>query len=134
MRACLRPLVLLVMIGCASAALAEEATPAQTAAAQADLQRFVAALTVFQADCGELPSDRAGLGALLVNPCLKGWNGPYLPAPLPSDPWKSPYRYRLTKDDFYEVRSAGADKKFDTADDITPAKASQPKHEASAGL
>lgn len=109
-------------LACAADATAAEPTPAQQqAAALADIGRLMAAMGYLQADCGGLPSDMQGLGALLADPGFKGWNGPYIQGKLPVDPWKSPYRYQLTKDD-YELRSAGPDQKFGTADDITPSK------------
>ncbi len=101
----------------ASLAQADDADPKLRAVALADLGRLKAAMTSLQFDCGSLPSNMQGLAALLADPGFKGWNGPYLNGALPVDPWKSPYRYTLTKDS-YEILSAGPDTKFETPDDL----------------
>ena len=117
-------LLLLVVTGMLASARecrAEETDASRKATALAHMKQLATAMGYLQADCGELPTDQQGLGSLLADPGFKGWNGPYIQGALPLDPWKSSYRYRLTKD-YYELRSAGPDQKFDTADDITPSK------------
>src|SRR5687768_2421955 len=117
MKSCLLPLMLTLVFLCTAWCAAEEdSEPVRKAKALVDIGQLKAAMSNLQFDCGSLPSDAQGLGALLADPGFKGWNGPYLKT-LPSDPWKTAYRYKLTKD-FYEIRSAGPDAKFDTADDI----------------
>ena len=101
-------------------ARADDVDPKLKDSARSDIGQLLSAMSALQFDCGSLPSDAQGLNALLADPGFKGWNGPYIKA-LPNDPWKTAYRYKLTKD-FYEIRSAGPDAKFDTADDITPKK------------
>lgn len=115
----LPPLMLAVAVWYVSAggAFAEESDAAKKQRALGDLSQLATAMGYLQADCGCLPSDAQGLASLLSDPGFKGWNGPYIRGALPSDPWRSPYRYRLTKD-FYEIRSAGPDAKFDTSDDL----------------
>ena len=113
--------MLTLVLSCsASCAAEEDSEPVRKAKALVDIGQLASAMSALQFDCGSLPSDMQGLGSLLADPGFKGWNGPYIKA-LPNDPWKNAYRYKLTKD-FYEIRSAGPDAKFDTADDVAPKK------------
>jgi type II secretion system protein G len=63
----------------------------------------------YRADCREYPSARDGLNALVVDPGVKGWSGPYLRQELPLDPWHRPYIYLLSADSAPEILSYGAD-------------------------
>jgi general secretion pathway protein G len=51
------------------------------------------ALARFYMDCGRYPDDSEGLEALLVNPGLTGWNGPYLKQSQLLDPWGNPFGF-----------------------------------------
>ena len=68
---------------------------ARPAAAKAQMAVFFIALKAYRADVGEFPNETQGLQALRTNPGVPGWNGPYLPANIPSDPWGVSYRYRF---------------------------------------
>jgi general secretion pathway protein G len=73
----------------------------------------------YRTDCGEYPSTRDGLNALVVDPGVDGWHGPYLENGVPLDPWRRPYIYLLSSDSTPEILSYGADGKpggefFDT--------------------
>jgi hypothetical protein len=76
-------------------------------------------LDAFHTDCGAYPTEKQGLAALVNNPGLKGWNGPYHRSVdiEPKDPWLTPYRYQTTGDG-YTLSSAGKDETFDTEDDV----------------
>lgn len=76
------------------------------------------ALDRFRADCGRYPSVAEGLKALVINPPLPGWNGPYVNLVRP-DPWHTPFIYKLDGECPIVV-SAGSDRRFGTADDIVP--------------
>jgi hypothetical protein len=79
---------------------------------------LMTAIEAFKGTCGLNPPQSAGLNALIINPGVSVWTGPYLkPAVIPVDPWGVPYRYRL-KGEVPIVDSAGPDKIFDTEDDI----------------
>ncbi len=52
-----------------------------------------AALDRFKLDCGRYPDDSEGLDALVNNPGITGWNGPYLKASALTDPWGNPFGY-----------------------------------------
>src|SRR6059036_1718226 len=52
-------------------------------------------LQLFYQDCGRYPTSREGLEALVRNPGLGSWRGPYLNRGIvPKDPWKRDYVYR----------------------------------------
>ena len=57
----------------------------------------------------------ASLDALINNPQIKGWNGPYLKnqSNVPLDPWGHPYTYTQpgTNGHDYDIMSAGPDGK-----------------------
>jgi general secretion pathway protein G len=53
------------------------------------------ALGLFRFDVGRYPTTAEGLNALLENPGLDNWSGPYLTkSSLPKDPWGHEYQYR----------------------------------------
>ncbi|AUN95758.1 type II secretion system major pseudopilin GspG [Pseudazoarcus pumilus] len=51
------------------------------------------AVELFKLDVGRFPTSAEGLDALVTNPGVNGWNGPYLRRGLPDDPWGNQYRY-----------------------------------------
>ena len=76
------------------------------------------AVESYNIQCGRYPTSAEGLGALLTNTITDGWHGPFLDGTaLPVDGWGRNYRYLLTVGG-PEIRSAGPDMMFDTADDI----------------
>ena len=67
-------------------------------------------LDAFRLDVGRYPSTSEGLNALVTNPGVEGWNGPYLKKGLPNDPWKKPYQYQAPGEHGdYDIVSYGAD-------------------------
>jgi general secretion pathway protein G len=95
------------------------------AAKQTIAGSFDIALALFEQDIGRYPGSDEGLQALIQNPQVTNWRGPYLQsATVPLDPWGDPYRYsypsELTNSEhLYDIVSAGPDGSFGTADDIT---------------
>jgi general secretion pathway protein G len=84
----------------------------KVAAARAQIELFGAALDQYRLDVGASPPAGAGLQALVQNPSLAAWNGPYLKKPaVPSDPWGRPYQYKCCPGDHgdYDVWTTGAD-------------------------
>ncbi len=69
------------------------------------------ALGLFRFDVGRYPTTAEGLNALLENPGLDNWSGPYLTkSSLPKDPWGHEYQYRspgMHSD--YDLYCLGAD-------------------------
>jgi type II secretion system protein G len=82
-------------------------------AARAQIAQFKIALRRFRGDTGRFPSSQEGLTALLVDPGIKGWNGPYLARSVPADPWGRPYGYEYSGHGGIEpdIISLGADGK-----------------------
>jgi type II secretion system protein G len=78
----------------------------QFAAAQMRLQRFNEAPEGYRLNCGRYPDSGTGLEALVSNPGVKGWNGPYVKEPL-RDPWNRPFLYEISNG-IPIVRSLGA--------------------------
>jgi general secretion pathway protein G len=82
-------------------------------------------MDLFENDTGRYPTTEEGLLALIVNPLIINWRGPYLKsASIPMDPWGNPYRYtypsELTSSEFlYDIVSAGPDGTYGNNDDVT---------------
>ncbi len=70
--------------------------------ARARIYELVEALSSYQKDIGEFPND---LEALVSNPGVAGWKGPYLRHGAPLDAWGRPYIYKMVP----EILSFGAD-------------------------
>lgn len=91
---------------------------AKLTAAETQIENFKSVLDAFSKDCGRYPTAQEGLGALIKNPGLPGWKGPYLSGDIPLDPWGTQaYRYDL-QDGRPHFVCAGPDGKFNTPDDI----------------
>jgi general secretion pathway protein G len=86
---------------------------------------FGIALDLFEQDTGRYPRSDEGLQALVENPQVTNWRGPYLKATnVPLDPWGNEYKYSypsgLTNSEFlYDIISAGPDGQFGNTDDVT---------------
>jgi general secretion pathway protein G len=80
----------------------------QTARVQIEL--LGQALDQFRLDTGRYPTTAEGLNALVVNPGIPGWDGPYLKKGVPLDPWGRPYIYQCPgSHGDYDLYSYGAD-------------------------
>jgi general secretion pathway protein G len=87
---------------------------AKTVAARAQIDSFVDALDSYKRDTEQYPSPGDGLNALRIRPSgAVNWQGPYLPRPIPRDPWGREYIYRFpgTHGTKPEIVSYGADGK-----------------------
>ncbi|MDP2941632.1 MAG: type II secretion system major pseudopilin GspG [Candidatus Omnitrophota bacterium] len=90
---------------------------AKTAAAKADINSTIGlAIDMYEMDTGKYPPD---LGALMKNPNLPGWKGPYLKKE-PKDPWGKAYIYKTpgTHSNDYDLYSAGPNGVENDTDDI----------------
>lgn len=91
-------LVVMVIIGLLAALVGPRLFPklgkGKQAAAKAQIELLGQALDQFRLDTGRYPSTQEGLNALVVNPGIEKWDGPYLRKGLPSDPWDRPYQYQ----------------------------------------
>ena len=84
------------------------------------MHEFKNALEMFRFDVGRYPTTEEGLSALVRNPGILQWRGPYGSAKeIPADPWGHPYAYRCPgKHGGYDLLSYGRDrKKGDNAED-----------------
>ncbi len=115
-------LAVLVLVGALVISGARRPTrrppPDPVATAQREIKVLRASLEWFRVDTGRYPRPEEGLTALIVNPDLATWQGPYVTV-LRADPWGQPYRYTLT-DGLPHVSSSGADGLPDTPDDLSP--------------
>lgn len=67
----------------------------KTTVAKAQIEAFERSLDAFRIDVGRYPTSEEGLAALVARPGnASNWNGPYLRAQIPSDPWGRDYVYR----------------------------------------
>lgn len=79
-------------------------------AAKTQIELLGQALDSYRLDTGHYPSTSEGLNALVTNPGVQGWDGPYLKKALPNDPWKKPYQYQSPgAHGDYDLFSYGAD-------------------------
>lgn len=84
--------------------------------ARTNLSILLIALDAFKVDCGRFPTTGEGLAALVDDPHLDGWKGPYV-LKLKDDPWKHPFQY-VSDGSSIKLLSAGPDRKAGTPDDI----------------
>ncbi len=95
------------------------------AARQTIIGTFGVAIDLFEQDTGRYPTTEEGLTALIQNPQVSNWRGPYLKSvAVPPDPWGNPYRYsypsELTASEtLYDIVSAGPDGTPGNNDDVT---------------
>lgn len=80
-------------------------------AAKAQIELLGQALDSFRMDVGAYPTSSEGLNALLQNPGVEHWDGPYLKKNvIPNDPWKKPYQYQCPgSHGDYDLLSYGRD-------------------------
>jgi len=82
------------------------------ATARAQIELLGAALDQYRLDIGAYPATAVGLPALVANPNVANWNGPYLKKnAVPQDPWGKPYQYKCCPGEHgdYDLWSLGAD-------------------------
>ena len=85
---------------------------ARITAARAQINSFMTALGAYKLDTGLFPTTEQGLQALRTRPQgVSQWQGPYLPADIPTDPWNRPYIYKYPGEhgDEPDITSYGAD-------------------------
>lgn len=61
--------------------------------AKAQIELLGQALDLFRLDVDRYPTTQEGLNALVVNPGIDKWDGPYSKKGIPDDPWGKPYHY-----------------------------------------
>ena len=110
-------LVVLAILGLLISVVAPQAIKylgrAKVDTAQMEIKNIGAALDLFMIDNGRYPTEAEGLSALVNNPGIARWRGPYLKAKagVPMDPWGHPYQYRIpgANGEEYDLYTLGAD-------------------------
>ena len=108
-------LVVLVLIGLLAAFVGPKVLgylgSSKTKAANIQMEGFKSALELYFLDVGNYPTEQQGLKALVANPGVVGWNGPYLrDGQVPKDPWAHDYLYRSPADGAaFRIVSLGRD-------------------------
>lgn len=110
-------LVVLVILGLLAALVAPRVLnrlgESKQKIARTQLEMLESALDQFKLDTGRYPTTEEGLKALIKNPGIKGWNGPYLKKnKIPKDPWGRDFIYKCPGEHGeYDLYSLGADGK-----------------------
>jgi len=108
-------MIVVIIIGLLAALVAPrlfgKLTTAKQKSAKAQIELFGTSLDAFRLDIGRYPTTEEGLKALREQPSgVEGWNGPYLPKEVPTDPWGRPYLYKSPGDHGeYDLFSYGLD-------------------------
>jgi len=113
--------IIAVLAGVVLPRLVDTGDRAKIAAVKAQLRTFETLLYTYQLQIGSFPSSDQGLMALIEDPGLDGWSGPYLTQKsLPKDPWGGRYVYvkEGTRGIDYDVFSMGPDGNEGTEDDV----------------
>lgn len=92
-------------------------TPEMRAARNVDV--LAEALGRYRFHTGGYPSREQGLAALVRDPGVPKWDGPYISF-LRGDPWETPFVYEPATNAPPTLFSCGPDKRAGTADDIRP--------------
>ena len=90
----------------------ERPEQARAMAARSQIRNIESALRMFRLDTGRYPTTEEGLRALISDPGLDNWEGPYLEhGRVPSDPWGREYVYMSPgrSDREYDLLSYGRD-------------------------
>ena len=115
--------ILVILGGIVGVSVLQMQKTAYERAAKTQLHSFEAAITAYQLDVGQVPTEGAAFDALVnAPPDLTNqtkWKGPYFNKSIPLDPWDQQYIYEWLSADSYRIYSAGPDKTPQTDDDIT---------------
>jgi general secretion pathway protein G len=107
-------IVVMVIIGMLAALVFPKLIPkvgkGKVSAAKAQVELLGQALDQFRLDTGRYPTTAEGLNALVTDPGVANWDGPYLKKAVPNDPWGRPYSYQAPgSHGDYDISSLGAD-------------------------
>ena len=92
-------LVVVIIIGLLAALVGPrlfgKVSTAKQKATKAQIELFGTALDTYRLDVGRYPTTEEGLKVLREKPSgVEGWQGPYLPKEIPTDPWNRAYVYK----------------------------------------
>lgn len=116
-----------MLVGVAVVKLGGKVGEANDTTAKDQIHNFETALSLYELDCGFLPTTEQGLAALVAAPSGQQtstkWKGPYLqPAIVRKDPWEHDYIYRnpgTHNTTSYDISSPGKDGIEGNGDDLT---------------
>ena len=102
-----------LMVGLVGPKFIGQLGKAEQKTAKAQIEMLMTALDAYRLDVGSYPSQQEGLEALVANPGVDGWAGPYLKKnKIPDDPWKHPYLFQSPGEHGdVDIYSLGADNK-----------------------
>jgi general secretion pathway protein G len=108
-------LIVMVIIGMLAALvfprLISKVGKGKQSATKAQIELLGQALDQFRLDTGRYPTTSEGLNALVANPGITNWDGPYLKKAVPNDPWGNAYSYSSPgSHGDYDLLSFGADR------------------------
>ena len=106
-------LIIALLTGIVGPRLLGQVAKSEVTTARAQMSAIDKALQAYRLDNGVFPTSAQGLAALRNAPAdAPRWQGPYLQADLPNDPWGMPYQYAAPgqngKD--YDLFSFGRDR------------------------
>jgi len=110
-------MVVLVILGLLAALVAPRVlnrlSQSKVKIAKTQIEMLSSALDQFKLDVGRYPTTEEGLKALIENPGIPNWNGPYLKKKrIPKDPWGRDFIYKCPGEHGeYDLYSLGADGK-----------------------
>lgn len=109
-----------ILAGAVLVNLGGQSQRARETRARLDIANFSAALDRYEIELGTYPTTDQGLDALVDDPGVPGWNGPYVGRRTFRDPWGRDYQYRYpgTRGINYDLYTLGADGQEGTDDDI----------------
>lgn len=92
-------IVVMVILGLLAALIGtnyiKKSESAKVKAAKVQIEMLGQALDSYRLDTGNYPTTSEGLNALITDPGVDGWDGPYLRKNLvPKDPWGKPFHYQ----------------------------------------
>jgi general secretion pathway protein G len=96
-------LIVMIILGLIASLVApkmfNKVSSAKTGTARSQIELLGTALDAYRLDNGAYPTTAQGLNALR-DPVqgLQTWEGPYLPKPVPDDPWNRQYMYKSPGD------------------------------------
>ncbi len=105
-------IILGLLVGLVGPRLLGRVGQSKTAVAKAQVELFGAALDQYKLDVGSYPTTAQGLDALVKNPNVNNWAGPYLKKnTVPKDPWGNLYQYGCCPGQYgdYDLWTYGAD-------------------------
>ena len=110
-----------ILAGAVVVSLSGRSQEARITRAKSDIGGSLSlALDLFEGDVGRYPTNDEGLDALVSDPGIPNWRGPYLKGGLKADPWGVAYAYARSTEypEQYVLSSAGPDAQLNTGDDI----------------